>query len=58
MYQLPKLSYLLQDLEPYIDIHTMGLHYYKHYKGYLNKLNEILVKNNFDYRYSLGKLIY
>lgn len=58
MYQLPKLPYLFQDLEPYIDTHTMGVHYHKHYQNYLNKLNDLLVKNNYDYRYSLNELIY
>ena len=58
MYQLPKLSYLFQDLEPFIDTHTMGLHYYKHYQNYLNKLNDLLDKNNYDYRYDLNELVY
>lgn len=57
MYQLPKLPYLFQDLEPYIDTHTMGLHYKKHAMNYLNKLNEILIKNNYDFRYSLEELV-
>ena len=58
MYKLPKLSYSLGDLEPFIDIHTMGLHYHKHEQNYLNKLNEILEKNNFDYKYNLHELLY
>ena len=58
MYQLPKLPYLYQDLEPFIDTHTMGLHYHKHQQNYLNKLNEILIKNNYDYRYNLNELLY
>lgn len=58
MYQLPKLSYLFQDLEPFIDTHTIALHYYKHYRNYLNKLNELLIKNNYDYRYTLEELFY
>lgn len=58
MYHLPDLPYLYQDLEPYIDTHTMGLHYEKHTKNYLNKLNELLKKNNYDYRYSLEELIH
>lgn len=58
MYQLPTLSYLFQDLEPYIDTHTMGLHYHKHEQNYLNQLNMILQKNHYDYRYSLGELLY
>lgn len=58
MYKLPILPYLFQDLEPYIDTHTMGLHYHKHEQNYLNKLNLLLQKNNYDYRYSLDELIY
>lgn len=41
MYKLQKLQYLYQDLEPYIDTHTMGVHYNKHAKNYLNKLNNL-----------------
>jgi len=58
MYKLPKLPYLFQDLEPFIDTHTMGLHYHKHEQNYLNKLNEILEKNNYDYKYNLYELLY
>lgn len=58
MYRLPKLPYLYQDLEPYIDTHTLGLHYNIHTKNYLNKLNELLNENKYDYRYNLNELIY
>ena len=58
MYKKIDLPYLFQDLEPFIDIHTLGLHYYKHYQNYLNKLNELLIKNNYNYRYKLEELIY
>ncbi len=58
MYQLPKLPYLFQDLEPYIDTHTMGLHYHKHEKNYLNKLNSILIKDNYNFQYPLEELIF
>lgn len=58
MYQLPKLPYLYQDLEPFIDTHTMGLHYQKHQKNYLNQLNRLLKKNNYHYQYSIEQLIY
>jgi superoxide dismutase, Fe-Mn family len=34
-----KLPYALDALEPYIDAETMDLHYNKHYKGYVKKLN-------------------
>ena len=58
MYELFKLPYLYQDLEPYIDTNTVGLHYNKHTRNYLNKLNELLNKNNYDYKYNLIELIY
>lgn len=58
MYQLSKLPYLFQDLEPYIDTHTMGLHYHKHHQNYLNNLNKILKTNNYDYQYNINELIY
>ncbi len=58
MYQLPELNYSFDELEPYIDTHTVGLHYHKHEQNYLNKLNQLLIKNNYDYHYSLDELIY
>ncbi len=58
MYKLPTLNYLYQDLEPYIDTHTLGLHYNKHERNYLNNLNNLLIKNGYDYRYNLEELIY
>lgn len=56
IYTINRLEYDYDDLEPYIDTHTLGLHYNKHYKNYLNKLNGLLLKNNYDYRYSLEEL--
>ncbi len=38
-YELPKLRYPLDALEPYIDKRTMEIHYGKHHQGYVNKLN-------------------
>lgn len=58
MYKLSALPFLYQDLEPFVDTHTMGLHYNKHEQTYLNNLNDILEKNNYDYRYDLTELIY
>ena len=58
MYQLLKLPYLYQDLEPYIDTHTIALHYHKHHKNYLDALNKLLMENNYDYRYSLEELLF
>lgn len=47
MYKLDKLNYLYQDLEPFIDTHTMGLHYKKHAQKYLDNLNRILKNTNY-----------
>jgi len=41
-----KLLYALDALEPYIDAETMDLHYNKHYKGYVKKLNAALTATN------------
>jgi Fe-Mn family superoxide dismutase len=38
-FELPKLPYAYDALEPYIDKETMELHHDKHHAGYLNKLN-------------------
>lgn len=58
MYQLAMLPYSFQDLEPFIDIHTMGLHYHKHEMTYLNNLNNLLRKYNYNYLYNLSDLVY
>lgn len=57
MYQLPILPYKFQDFEPYIDTHTMGLHYHKHQQTYLNNLNKLLQKSNYSYNYTEEELI-
>jgi len=56
MYKPIILSYDFASLEPYIDTHTLGLYYNKHYKNYLKKFNDLLMKNNYDYKYSLEEL--
>ncbi|HPD96404.1 MAG: superoxide dismutase [Bacteroidales bacterium] len=38
-FQLPKLNYDYNALEPYIDATTMEIHYTKHHGGYTNNLN-------------------
>jgi Fe-Mn family superoxide dismutase len=44
-YELPKLPYAYDALEPYIDARTMELHYTKHHQTYVTKLNEALDKH-------------
>ncbi len=43
-YELPKLEYGYDSLEPYIDAKTMEIHYAKHHQGYIDKLNAVLEK--------------
>lgn len=38
-YELPKLRYAYDALEPHIDKRTMEIHHGKHHQGYVNKLN-------------------
>ncbi len=44
-YELPKLSYAYDALEPYIDARTMEIHHTKHHQAYVDKLNEALGKH-------------
>lgn len=41
-YELPKLPYSFEALEPVIDATTMKLHHGKHHKKYVDKMNELL----------------
>ncbi|MTB49626.1 superoxide dismutase [Lewinella sp. W8] len=42
MFELPKLPYAYDALEPHIDARTMEIHHTKHHAGYTNKLNAAL----------------
>lgn len=57
MYDIPKLNYSYDALEPYIDAETVKIHYELHHSGYLNKLNNLLNDINYDYRFSIEELI-
>jgi Fe-Mn family superoxide dismutase len=39
-FELPKLNYSYDALEPYIDARTMEIHHSKHHGGYTSKLND------------------
>ena len=41
-FQLPKLSYDYNALEPHIDARTMEIHHSKHHNGYTNNLNNAI----------------
>ena len=41
-YELPKLDYSYDALEPHIDARTMEIHHSKHHNGYVTKVNKAL----------------
>lgn len=43
-FELPKLAYAYDALEPYIDARTMEIHHSKHHQGYITNLNAALEK--------------
>ena len=44
-FELPKLPYSFDALEPYVDMQTMQLHHDKHHAAYVNNLNAALEKH-------------
>ncbi|MBU1093399.1 MAG: superoxide dismutase [Firmicutes bacterium] len=44
-FELPKLPYAYDALEPFFDARTMEIHYTKHHQGYTNNLNAALEKH-------------
>jgi Fe-Mn family superoxide dismutase len=44
-YELPKLGYAYDALEPFIDARTMEIHYTKHHQAYITNLNAALEKH-------------
>ena len=47
-FELPKLGYAYDALEPYIDARTMEIHYSKHHAGYTNNLNNALQGTEYE----------
>ena len=41
-FELPKLKYSFDALEPHIDARTMEIHHDKHHAGYTSKLNDAI----------------
>jgi len=49
MYLMKPLNYSYDALEPFISSRTIDIHYNKHYKKYLDNLNNLLSKYNYNY---------
>jgi Fe-Mn family superoxide dismutase len=47
-FELPKLPYALDALEPHISKRTLEFHYGKHHQGYVNKVNGMIEGTEFE----------
>jgi Fe-Mn family superoxide dismutase len=47
-FELPKLSYAYNSLEPHIDARTMEIHHSKHHQGYTNNLNAAIAGTDLE----------
>jgi len=43
MFTLPKLNYMFDALEPYLDATTMDIHYSKHHQTYCDNFNAVII---------------
>jgi Fe-Mn family superoxide dismutase len=46
-FELPKLPYSVDALAPFISAETLEFHYQRHHRGYVEKLNELVLKTPF-----------
>ena len=46
--KLPELPYAMDALEPHISTDTMDVHYGKHHRGYVDKLNKLIEGTRFE----------
>jgi len=57
MYKLLKLPYDYDAFEPLLSYKTIQLHHDKLHKGYVDRLNVLLERLGYDYRYSMEELV-
>ena len=51
-----KLDWKFKDYEPAFDAETMKLHYDKHYKGYIDKLNTAIKEDDIPVEFKEGQM--
>lgn len=56
-FELPKLPYPYDALEPYIDARTMEIHHTKHHAAYTDKLNAALEKHSSFQKKSIEEIL-
>ena len=56
-YELPKLPYAANALEPHIDARTMEIHHGKHHQAYITNLNNALASANYSAPDCVNELI-
>jgi Superoxide dismutase len=57
MFELPKLPFERDALEPFISRETIDYHYGQHHFNYVKKLNELIKDTHFDKNYTLEKIV-
>ncbi|MCF8464485.1 MAG: superoxide dismutase [Flavobacteriales bacterium] len=55
-FELPKLPYAYDALEPHIDARTMEIHHSKHHQGYTTNLNNAIAGTNLEGK-SIGEIL-
>jgi Fe-Mn family superoxide dismutase len=56
-FELPKLPYAFDALEPHIDARTMEIHHDRHHKAYVDNLNAALKEHEGLHKKTIGELI-